>query len=96
MKFLKAGNNMLTETFGAVEDTAKMIRGASKAGVAHTSQWETMAKKQVQQALLEQSVKTTKKINKLMQKIDPEMLVINKDGYYDLDIGALLEAHKNN
>ena len=95
MKFLKAGNNMLTETFGAVEDTAKMILGASKAGVAHTSQWETMAQKQVQQALLERSVKTTKKIDKLMQKIDPEMLVLNKDGYYDLDIGSLLEAHKN-
>ena len=40
MKFLKAGNNMLTETFGAVEDTAKMIRGATKAGVVHTSAWE--------------------------------------------------------
>ena len=39
---------------------------------------------------------TTKKIDKLMDKIDPEMLVLNKDGYYDLDLGKLLEAHKNN
>ena len=95
MKFLKAGNNMLTETFGAIEDTAKMIRGASKAGVAHTSQWETMAKKQVQQALLAQSVKTTKKIDKLMDKIDPEMLHESKEGYLDLDMSKVLEAYKN-
>ena len=96
MKFIKEANNMASEVFGTIADTATMIRGASKAGVAHTSQWETMAQKQVQQALLEQSVKTTKKIDKLMQKIDPEMLVLNKDGYYDLDLGKLLEAHKNN
>ena len=95
MKFIKEANTMAAEVFGTITDTAKMIRGASKAGVAHTSQWETMAKKQVQQALLEQTVKTTKKIDKLMQKIDADMLVKNKDGYYDLDLGKLLDAHKN-
>ena len=95
MKFIKEANNMASEVFGTIADTSRMIRGASKAGVAHTSQWETMAKKQVQQALLEQSVKTTKKIDKLMQKIDADMLVMNKDGYYDLDLGKLLEAYKN-
>ena len=95
MKFLKEANNMASEVFGTIADTATMLRGASKAGVAHTSQWETMAKKQVQQALLEQSVKTTKKIDKLMGKIDADMLVVNKDGYYDLDLGKLLDAYKN-
>ena len=95
MKFLKAGNNMLTETFGAVEDTAKMLRGATKAGVVHTSAWEGTSKMQVQQAKLENATKFMKKMNKLMDKIDPEMLVLNKDGYYDLDLGKLLEAHKD-
>ena len=51
MKFIKEANNMASEVFGTIADTSKMIRGASKAGVAHTSQWETMAKKQVQQSL---------------------------------------------
>ena len=65
MKFLKAGNNMLTETFGAIEDTAKMIRGATKAGVVHTSAWEGTAKMQVQQAKLENASKFMKKMDKL-------------------------------
>ena len=60
----------------------------------YTSAWEGTAKMQVQQAKLENANKFMKKMNKLMDKIDPEMLVLNKAGYYDLDIGALLEAHK--
>ena len=95
MKFIKEANNMASEVFGTIADTATMIRGASKAGVAHTSQWETMAKKQVQQALLEQSVKTTKKIDKLMDKIDADMLHQSKEGYLELDMSSVLEAYKN-
>ena len=95
MKFLKAGNNMLTETFGAVEDTAKMIRGATKAGVVHTSAWEDTAKMQVQQSKLENASKFMKKMDKLMDKIDAEMLHQSKDGYLELDMPKVLEAYKN-
>ena len=95
MKFLKAGNNMLTETFGAVEDTAKMIRGATKAGVVHTSAWEDTAKMQVQQAKLENASKFMKKMDKLMSKIDADMLHQSKDGYLELDMSSVLEAYKN-
>ena len=95
MKFLKEANNMVSEVFGTVADTATMLRGAAKAGVVHTEQWEDTARKQVQMDLVEKAAKMEKKVAKLMDKIDPEMLVLNKDGYYDLDLGKLLEAHKN-
>ena len=95
MKFLKAGNNMLTETFGAVEDTAKMIRGATKAGVVHTAAWEGTAKMQVQQAKLENASKFMKKMDKLMDKIDADMLHESKEGYLELDMSKVLEAYKN-
>lgn len=86
---------MASEVFGTVADTAKMLRGAAKAGVVHTSQWEDSARKQVQADLLEKGYKMQKKVAKLMDKIDPEMLTLNKQGYYDLNLHALLEAHKN-
>ena len=95
MKFLKAGNNMLTETFGAVEDVAKMVRGATKAGVVHTSAWEDTSKMQVQQAKLENANKFMKKMDKLMDKIDADMLHQSKDGYLELDMSKVLEAYKN-
>ena len=95
MKFLKAGNNMLTETFGAVEDVAKMVRGATKAGVVHTSAWEDTAKMQVQQAKLENANKFMKKMDKLMDKIDADMLHQSKEGYLELDMAKVLEAYKN-
>ena len=95
MKFLKAGNNMLSETFGAVEDTAKMIRGATKAGVVHTSAWEGTAKMQVQQAKLENASKFMKKMNKLMDKIDSNMLQQSKEGYLELDMTKVLEAYQD-
>ena len=95
MKFLKAGNNMLTETFGAVEDTAKMIRGATKAGVVHTAAWEGTAKMQVQQAKLENANKFMKKMDKLMNKIDADMLHESKAGYLELDMSKVLEAYKD-
>ena len=95
MKFLKAGNNMLAETFGAVEDTAKMIRGATKAGVVHTSAWEGTAKMQVQQAKLENANKFMKKMDKLMDKIDSNMLQQSKEGYLELDMTKVLEAYQD-
>ena len=95
MKFLKAGSNMLTETFGTIEDTAKMLRGATKAGVVHTSAWEDTAKMQVQQAKLENATKFMKKMDKLMDKIDADMLHESKAGYLDLDMSKVLEAYKN-
>ena len=95
MKFLKAGNNMLTEAFGAVEDTAKMIRGATKAGVVHTSAWEDTAKMQVQQAKLENASKFMKKMDKLMDKIDSNMLQHSKEGYLELDMAKVLEAYQD-
>ena len=95
MKFLKAGNNMLTETFGAVEDTAKMIRGATKAGVVHTSAWEGTAKMQVQQAKLENASKFMKKMDKLMDKIDSNMLQQSKEGYLELDMAKVFEAYQD-
>ena len=95
MKFLKAGNNMLTEAFGAVEDTAKMIRGATKAGVVHTSAWEDTAKMQVQQAKLENASKFMKKMDKLMDKIDSNMLQQSKEGYLELDMSKVLEAYQS-
>ena len=94
MKFLKAGNNMLTETFGAIEDTAKMIRGATKAGVVHTSAWEDTAKMHVQQAKLENASKFMKKMDKLMDKIDADMLHQSKDGYLEVDMTKVLEAYQ--
>ena len=95
MKFLKAGNNMLSETFGAIEDTAKMIRGATKAGVVHTSSWESTAKMQVQQAKLENATKFMKRIDKLMDKIDADMLHQSKDGYLEIDMAKVLDAYQN-
>ena len=95
MKFLKAGNNMLTETFGAVEDVAKMVRGATKAGVVHTSAWEDTSKMQVQQAKLENAHKFMKKMDKLMDKIDADMLHQSKEGYLELDMTKVLEAYRN-
>lgn len=95
MKFLKAGNNMLSEAFGAVEDTAKMVRGATKAGVVHTSAWEDTSKMQVQQAKLENAKKFMKKMDKLMSKIDADMLHESKDGYLELDMSSVLAAYKN-
>ena len=95
MKFLKAGSNMLTETFGTIEDTAKMLRGATKAGVVHTAAWEGTAKMQVQQAKLENASKFMKKMDKLMDKIAADMLHESKEGYLDLDMSKVLEAYKN-
>ena len=95
MKFLKAGNNMLSETFGAVEDTAKMIRGATKAGVVHTSAWEDTAKMHVQQSKLENANKFMKKMDKLMNKTDADMLHEAKEGELELDMAKVLEAYKN-
>lgn len=95
MKFLKAGNNMLAETFGAVEDTAKMLRGATKAGVIHTTAWEGTAKMQVQQAKLENASKFMKKMDKLMDKIDSNMLQQSKEGYLELDMSKVLEAYQD-
>ena len=95
MKFLKAGNNMLTETFGAVEDVAKMVRGATKAGVVHTSAWEDTSKMQVQQAKLENAHKFMKKMDKLMDKIDSDMLQQSKEGYLELDMSKVLEAYQD-
>ena len=95
MKFLKAGNNMLTEAFGTIEDTAKMIRGATKAGVVHTSAWEDTSKMQVQQAKLENASKFMNKMDKLMDKIDADMLHESKEGYLELDMSKVLEAYKN-
>ena len=96
MKFLSEANEMAAEAFGTVKDAATMLRGAAKAGVVYTSQWEENAKKNVQADLLDKSVKLRKKVDKLMQDIDPEMMTKNKNGYYDLDIGKLIEAHKEN
>ena len=95
MKFIKAGNNMASEVFGTITDTATMLRGAAKAGVVYTEQWEDSARKNVQADLLEKSYKMRKKVDKLMQHIDPEMMTLNKQGYYDLDLGKLIEAHKD-
>ena len=95
MKFLKAGNNMLSETFGAVEDTAKMLRGATKAAVIHTSAWEGTARMQVQQAKLENASKFMKKMDKLMDKIDSNMLQQSKEGYLELDMSKVLEAYQD-
>ena len=95
MKFLKAGNNMLSETFGAIEDTAKMIRGATKAGVVHTSAWEDTAKMQVQQSKLENAHKFMKKMDKLMDKIDADMLHQTKEGYLEVDMAKVLAAYQN-
>ena len=94
MKFLKEANNMASEVFGTVADTATMLRGAAKAGVVYTEQWEDTARKNVQADLLEKSHKMRKKVDKLMDHIDPEMMTLNKQGYYDLDLGKLIEAHK--
>ena len=95
MKFLKAGSNMLTETFGTIEDTAKMIRGATKAGVVHTSAWEGTAKMQVQQSKLENASKFMKKMDKLMDKIDSNMLQQSKEGYLELDMSKVVEAYQD-
>ena len=86
---------MASEVFGTVADTATMLRGAAKAGVVYTEQWEDTARKNVQMDLVEKAAKMEKKVGKLMDKIDPEMMTLNKNGYYDLDLGKLLEAHKN-
>ena len=86
---------MLSEAFGAVEDTAKMIRGATKAGVVHTSAWEDTAKMQVQQSKLENASKFMKKMDKLMDKIDADMLHESKQGYLELDMTKVLDAYKN-
>ena len=94
MKFLKEANNMASEVFGTVSDTAKMIRGVSKAGVVHTSAWEDTAKMQVQQAKLENASKFMKKMDKLMDKIDADMLHQSKDGYLEVDMTKVLEAYQ--
>ena len=94
MKFLAEANEMASEVFGSVKDAATMLRGAAKAGVVYTSQWEESAKKNVQADILEKSVKLRKKVDKLMQDIDPEMMTKNKQGYYDLDLGKLIDAYK--
>ena len=86
---------MLSETFGAVEDTAKMLRGATKAGVIHTTAWEGTAKMQVQQAKLENASKFMKKMDKLMDKIDADMLHQSKDGYLELDMTKVLSAYQD-
>ena len=85
---------MAAEVFGTISDTATMLRGASKAGVVYTEQWEDTARKNVQMDLVEKAAKMEKKVSKLMDKIDPDMMSVNKNGYYDLDLGKLLEAHK--
>ena len=85
---------MAAETFGTIKDTATMLRGAARAGVVYTEQWEDTARKNVQADLLEKGYKMQKKVAKLMQDIDPEMLTKNKNGYYDLDLGKLIDAHK--
>lgn len=95
MKFLSEANEMAAEAFGTVKDAATMLRGAAKAGVVYTSQWEENAKKNVQADLLDKSVKLRKKVDKLMQDIDPEMMTKNKQGYYDLDLGKLIDAYKD-
>ena len=95
MKFLKEANTMVAEVFGTVTDTATMLRGAAKAGVVYTEQWEDNARKNVQMDLVEKAAKMEKKVSKLMDKIDPEMMSVNKNGYYDLDLGKLIEAHKD-
>ncbi len=94
MKFLKEANTMASEVFGTITDTTTMLRGAAKAGVVYTEQWEDSARKNVQADLLEKSYKMRKKVDKLMEHIDPEMMTLNKQGYYDLDLGKLIEAHK--
>ena len=94
MKFLSEANEMAAEAFGTVKDAATMLRGAAKAGVVYTSQWEENAKKNVQADLLDKSVKLRKKVDKLMKDIDPEMMTKNKQGYYDLDLGKLIDAYK--
>ena len=96
MKFLSEANEMAAEAFGTVKDAATMLRGAAKAGVVYTSQWEENAKKNVQADLLDKSVKLRKKVDKLMKDIDPEMMTLNRQGYYDLDLGKLIEAYKDN
>ena len=95
MKFLKEANTAAAEVFGTITDTATMLRGAAKAGVVYTEQWEDSARKNVQADLLEKSAKLRKKVDKLMQDIDPEMMTKNKQGYYDLDLGKLIEAYKD-
>ena len=95
MKFLKEANTMASEVFGTITDTTTMLRGAAKAGVVYTEQWEDSARKNVQADLLEKSYKMRKKVDKLMQHIDPEMMTLNKQGYYDLDLGKLIDAHKD-
>ena len=94
MKFLKEANEMAAETFGSIKDAATMLRGAARAGVVYTEQWEDTARKNVQADLLEKANKMQKKVAKLMQDIDPDMMTLNKQGYYDLDLGKLIEAHK--
>ena len=94
MKFLSEANEMAAEAFGSVKDAATMLRGAAKAGVVYTAQWEDNARKNVQADLLDKANKMQKKVAKLMQDIDPEMMTKNKQGYYDLDLGKLIEAHK--
>ena len=94
MKFLKEANEMAAETFGSIKDAATMLRGAARAGVVYTEQWEDTARKNVQADLLEKSVKMRKKVDKLMQDIDPEMMSVNKNGYHDLDLGKLIDAYK--
>lgn len=96
MKFLKEANEMAAETLGSIKDAATMLRGAARAGVVYTEQWEDTARKNVQADLLEKANKMQKKVAKLMQDIDPEMMTLNKQGYYDLDLGKLIEAHKEN
>ena len=95
MKFIKEANNMASEVFGTVADTAKMIRGATKAGVVHTSAWEGTSKMQVQQAKLENASKFMKKMDKLMDKIDSNMLQQSKEGYLELDMAKVLEAYQD-
>ena len=95
MKFLKEANEMAAETFGTIKDTATMLRGAARAGVVYTEQWEDNARKNVQADLLDKSAKLRKKVDKLMQDIDPEMMTKNRQGYYDLDLGKLIEAYKD-
>lgn len=85
---------MAAETFGSIKDAATMLRGAARAGVVYTEQWEDTARKNVQADLLEKSVKMRKKVDKLMQDIDPEMMSVNKNGYHDLDLGKLIDAYK--
>lgn len=51
---------------------------------------------QVQQAKLENASKFMKKMNKLMDKIDADMLHQSKEGYLELDMSKVLEAYQNN